>query len=38
MKQLSLLLREFWVGLPEAIACFGGAFCAVLREETGDER
>jgi hypothetical protein len=34
MKQLSLVLREFWSGLPDAIACFGGAFCAVLREES----
>jgi len=38
MKQLSLLLHEFFSGLPEAIACFGAAFCAVVREETGDER
>lgn len=38
MKQLSLLLHEFCSGLPEAIACFGGAFCAVLSEEADHER
>ncbi len=35
MKQLSLLLHEFWSDLPEAISCCGEAFYAVAREEAG---
>jgi hypothetical protein len=38
MKHLSLLLHEFWSGLPEAISCFGEALCAVVREEADNER
>ncbi len=38
MKQLSLVLREFWSGLPDAIACYGGALCGVLREENDHEQ
>lgn len=35
MKQLTLLLHDFWFGLPRAFATFGEALCGLPREEEG---